>query len=280
VWDEDPAKLQLVDERCKLDVITTRAVWQSPKLKPLSEIERRYQFLDAIINGRGIRLDRAFVTAGRDLDVNERIAINLKLQELTFGAITSIDQAKRLLDAINARGHAMTTMNKRAVAQVLANKPDDYVRQLLEWRRNGARTTVAKLKRMLAYASPRDDRLRGCLRYHGSATGRWSGLGPQLQNLKKNESGLPLSLVDSVRASDRDAIARYGNPLAGRGSLTRGAVRQSRQGAQERRLRRRRIRGVGVGGRRGLEASRLRRISAHRRHLARTVQDHRAPDAA
>ena len=28
------------------------------------------------------------------------------------------------------------------------------------------------------------------------APGRWAGLGPQLQNLKKNESGLPLSVVD------------------------------------------------------------------------------------
>ena len=36
-WDEDPVKLALLYERCKLDVITTRAVWQSPKLKHLSE---------------------------------------------------------------------------------------------------------------------------------------------------------------------------------------------------------------------------------------------------
>src|SRR6478735_3711367 len=40
VWDEDPAKLQLLYQRCKLDVITARAVWHSPKLKPLSETER------------------------------------------------------------------------------------------------------------------------------------------------------------------------------------------------------------------------------------------------
>ena len=46
----------LLYERCKLDVITTRAVWQSPKLKQLSETERHYQLQDATINGRGIRL--------------------------------------------------------------------------------------------------------------------------------------------------------------------------------------------------------------------------------
>jgi hypothetical protein len=51
-WDEDPAKLQLVYERCKLDVITTRAVWQSPKLKHLSITERCYQLQDAVIPPR------------------------------------------------------------------------------------------------------------------------------------------------------------------------------------------------------------------------------------
>jgi DNA polymerase len=223
-WDEDPAKLQLLYARCTLDVITTRAVWQSPKLKHLSSTERRYQLQDMAINVRGVRCDRAFVTAAKELAVHERIAINLKLQELTHGTITSVDQRQRLLDAVNACGHAMTSLNKRAVAQVLANKPDDYVRQLLELRRTGARAAVNKFKRMLAYMSPIDDRMRGTLRMYGRATGGWAGLGPQLQNLKKNESNLPLSVVDSIRAGDRDGLTRYGNPLALLGDLSRAAL--------------------------------------------------------
>src|SRR6516162_7319617 len=223
-WDDDPVKLQLLYERCKLDVVTTRAVWQSAKLKRLSETERYYQLKDAVINGRGVRLDRAFTTAARDLATRERIAINLKLQELTHGAITSVDQPKRFLAAVNARGHSMTTVNKRAVAQVLANKPDDYVRQLLELRRAGARAAVNKFKRMLAYASPIDDRMRGTLRMYGGGPGRWAGLGPQLQNLKKNESGLPLSVVDSIRNGDRAEIARFGNPLALLGDISRASL--------------------------------------------------------
>jgi DNA polymerase len=223
-WDEDPAKLQLLYERCKLDVITTRAVWRSAKLKQLSPTERRYQIQDAIINARGIRCDRAFAGAARDLAIRERTAINLKLQELTRGSITSVDQAKRFLAAINARGHNMTSLNKRAVAQVLAHKPDDYVRQLLELRRVGARAAVNKFKRMLAYASSTDDRMRGTLRMYGGATGRWAGLGPQLQNLKKNESNLPLTVVDSIRIGDRSGIAQYGNPLALLGDVSRAAL--------------------------------------------------------
>ena len=93
---------------------------------------------------------------------------------MTHGTITSVDQPKRFLEAINARGHNMTTLNKRAVAQILAGKPDDYVRQLLELRRTGARAAVNKFKRMLAYASPTDDRMRGTLRMYGAGPGRWS----------------------------------------------------------------------------------------------------------
>jgi DNA polymerase len=199
-------------------------VWQSPKLKQLSSTERGYQIQDATINARGMRLDRVFAVAGRDLAIRERTAINLKLQELTHGAITSVDQPKRFLEAINARGHNATTLNKRAVAQILATKPDDYVRQLLELRRTGARAAVNKFKRMLVYASPADDRMRGTLRMYGAGPGRWSGLGPQLQNLKKNESGLPLSVVDSIRAGDRAGIAQYGNPLALLGDVSRAAL--------------------------------------------------------
>jgi DNA polymerase len=223
-WDEDPAKLQLVHKRNKLDTVTARAVWQSHKLKHPNETEQRYLIYDMSINTRGIRLDRAFAMAARDLAIAERTAINLKLQELTYGAITSVDQRDRFLEVINAHGHNMTTMNKRAVAQVLAGKPDNYVRQLLELRRDGARAAVNKFKRMLVYASPVDDRMRGTLRMYGGATGRWSGLGPQLQNLKKNESGLPLSVVDSIRSGDRTDIAQYGNPLALLGDVSRAAL--------------------------------------------------------
>jgi DNA polymerase len=223
-WDEDPVKLELVRARCRLDVITTRAVWQSSTLKHLSGTERRYQIQDGAINARGIRLDRAFAEAARDLAIRERVAINLRLQELTHGVITSVDQPKRFLREINAHGHGMTTMNKRAVAQVLANKPDDYVRQLLDLRRIGARAAVNKFKRMLDYASPADDRIRCVLRMYGAGPGRWTSSGPQLQNLKKNESSLPLAVVDSIRGGDRAEIARYGNPLALLGDVSRASL--------------------------------------------------------
>jgi hypothetical protein len=148
----------------------------------------------------------------------------LKLQELTNGSIKSIDQIPSLKEALEAHGHAMPSLNKRAVADALANKPDDYVRQLLELRQTGARAAVNKFKRMLAYASPTDDRMRGTLRMYGRATGGWSSPGVQLQNLKRNDSNLPVSVVDSIRAGDHDGLAQYGNPLALLGDVSRAAL--------------------------------------------------------
>jgi hypothetical protein len=96
LWDEDPAKLQLLYERCKLDVITTRAVWQSPKLHHLTETERRHQLQDAAVNGCGVRLDRTFAAAARDLAIRERTAVNLKLQGLTHDP-RSDDEIKAII---------------------------------------------------------------------------------------------------------------------------------------------------------------------------------------
>ena len=223
-WIEDEAKRQLLFERCRLDVITTRAVWTHPKLRHPSVTERHCQVHDAAINRRGIRLDRSFVEAAQTLAIQERNAINLRLAQLTAGSITSVDQVKRFVELINERGHAMTTLNKRGVAAVLASKPDAFVRELLELRRKGARASARKFARMLMFASEQDDRLRGTLRWHGGGPGRWVGLGPQLQNLDRNDLGVPLEAIELVRAGDRAGLARYGNPLTLIGSLARGAI--------------------------------------------------------
>jgi DNA polymerase bacteriophage-type len=66
--------------------------------------------------------------------------------------------------------------------------------------------------------------MRGTMRMYGGAPGRWSGLGPQLQNLKRNESGLPLSVVDDIREGNRAGIAAYGSPLALLGDISRAAL--------------------------------------------------------
>ena len=68
------------------------------------------------------------------------------------------------------------------------------------------------------------NRMRGTLRMYGGAPGRWAGRGPQLQNLKKNESNIPLAAVDVVRSRDRTRLRQFGNPLTVLGDIARATV--------------------------------------------------------
>jgi DNA polymerase len=222
-WVCDEEKLQRLIAYCKRDTLAARAVWRHSKLKQLTEDERRIQILDSIINRRGVHGDRVLAITARDMSVRERARINTILQQLTDGAINSVDQVARIRAAANAHGHAMSTLNKRSVSAVLAGGLSEHVRQLLELRRDGARSSTQKFERVLAYMDDTDDRLRGTMRFFGSATGRWSGRGPQLQNLKKNESGIPLAAINAVRRGDREQLRTFGNPLTVLGDIARAS---------------------------------------------------------
>jgi DNA polymerase len=224
----DPAArerdLALLLERCKNDVRATRAASNSPRLRPLLPEEREQLLLDAKINARGICANSAFLEAMRTLAVQERNAVNVRLNELTAGVVTSVDQVAKIKDAVNAHGHTMTSVNKRSVSATLAHQPDDFVRELLELRQRGAYASVRMAKRLLGYADPADDRIRGWGRIYGAGPGRWSSPGPQLHNLKRNDAEYPASLVDALIAGDYAELARYGNPLAVAAELSRAAL--------------------------------------------------------
>jgi DNA polymerase len=225
---EDPAArerdLALLLERCKNDVRATRAAYHSPRLRPLLPEERAQLLLDAEINDRGIRTNVPFLEAVRTLAVQERNAVNVRLNELTAGVVTSVDQVLKIKDAINARGHAMTTLGKRSVSATLAHEPDAYVHELLTLRQRGAYASVRAAKRLLAHADPVDGRIRGWGRIYGAGPGRWSSPGPQLHNLRRNDAEYPASLVDALLAGDHAELARWGNPLAVVAQLSRAAL--------------------------------------------------------
>jgi DNA polymerase family A/Toprim domain/CHC2 zinc finger len=222
--DQYQQDLALVIERCKRDVMATRACYNAPQLKHLLPVERELLLIDARINARGVRCNVPFLEAARELTTKERNAINTRLDELTCGAIRSVDQVGRIVKAVNERGHHLTSLAKRSVAAALAHHPDNYVQELLTLRQQGAYASVRKFKTFLNFADPDDQRVRDSLRIYGSATGRWSSLKPQLQNLKRNDAELPAFLVDDITAGNREALARFGNPLTLMGELSRAAL--------------------------------------------------------
>jgi hypothetical protein len=205
-------------------VAATRACYNDPRLRAQSPEERRLLLLDAKINARGVCANIPFLEAAHALAVKERNAINVRLNELTVGVVTSVSQCSRIMKLVNARGHHMTTLGKRSVAAALAHKPEDFVRELLALRQKGAFDSVRKFKKLMAFADPDDHRIRGALRIYGAGTGRWTSLGAQLHNLKRNDAELPASLIDALLTGDHAELTRFGNLLEVIGGLGRAIL--------------------------------------------------------
>jgi len=231
----DPAQyerdLALTIERCKTDVAATRACCGHTRpghndlsLRPLSPQERRILQLDAKINARGVHSNIPFLEAARAFAIWERNAVNVRLNELTAGVVTSVFQRDRILKMINDRGHNLTGLTKRSVTAALAHKPEDFVRELLTLRQKGAYTSAQRIKKILAFTDPNDRRIRGVLRYHGAHTGRWSSIGCNLHNLPRNDAELPASLIEAVLKTDHAELARWGNPLTVLAGLMRAVI--------------------------------------------------------
>jgi DNA polymerase family A/CHC2 zinc finger/Toprim domain len=216
--------LALLLERCKSDVEATRAAYKHPCLRSTSPEERELLVLDAEINERGIHAHVEFLEAARTFAVQERNAVNTRLDELTSGVITSVDQVARILAAVNARGHDMASLGKRSVAATLAHQPSGFVRELLELRQRGAFASTRKFKKLLGFTDPKDNRIHGSLRIYGAGPGRWSSIGAQLHNLPRNDNELPSSLIAALIAGDRNELARWGNPLQVVSALSRAAL--------------------------------------------------------
>jgi DNA polymerase len=225
---EDPVARKrdfaLLLERCKNDVRATRAAYNAPQLRPLPAEERHQLLLDAKINARGVCVNIPFVEAARALAVKERNAINTRLNELTAGVVTSVFQRDRIVKLVNEHGHQMSSLTKRSVAATLAHKPEDFVRELLTLRQRGAFMSVQKFKKLLAFTNPDDHRIRGSLRYHGGAPGRWTSLGANLHNLTRNDAEFPSSLIGALIAGDRTELARYGDPIEVISRLSRATL--------------------------------------------------------
>ena len=84
-----------------------------------------------------------------------------------------------------SRAASSQKLDRKAIEkQLLDEELPAPVRRALELRLGGAQAAVKKIDALLARAGD-DDRVRGAFRYHGAATGRWSGEGFQPQNLKR-----------------------------------------------------------------------------------------------
>ena len=116
------------------------------------------------------------------------------------------------------------TLDKKAIEKLLAGELSPPVRRVLELRQGGAQAAVKKLDALLARAGA-DDRVRGSFRYHGAATGRWSGEGFQPQNLKRPEIEDIDAAMIAVSTGDYQHVrSLYLQPLSVVGDCSRSMI--------------------------------------------------------
>jgi hypothetical protein len=221
-WHESESDLVLLDRYVIGDVEIERQLFNV--LPPLIDSEQAIWVLDQIINRRGFCTDVALARAACDIVQEERAAIKQAITDLTDGRITSPNQRDRILAFLRERGHEIQSLQKRAVASLLAGSPSAEVRQLLERRREGSKTAAHKFKALLASVDE-DGRIRGTLNYHGCGPGRWSGKGFQPQNLAKRIETADIdAAVEAILARDIDRVRELGAPITVAGDVSRAAI--------------------------------------------------------
>jgi len=195
-WYEDAKEYNRWFLYCCTDVETERLLDQF--LPELPEDELEMWQVDQKINERGIRIDREMVQKIVGFIEEYKILLNKKFSELTNHEIETASQTQKLLEWINKQGVQLDFLTAESIRTTLEGHAiPGKVRQVLQIRREIARTSTSKYEAMLNYTSSKDDRARGILMYYGApATGRWAGRGIQPQNLPRKSPGA----VDLVAA--------------------------------------------------------------------------------
>lgn len=195
-------------------------------LSQLNPTEQALWVLSCTINRRGFCVDREFAEAARRIARAAGPEINAELAQLTGGAVTSINQIAALRTWLAAQGCSTETLNKKAIEKLLRD-PDllpASVQRVLELRAGGAQSAVKKLDALLAHAGS-DDRVRYAFRFHGAATGRFSGEGYQPQNLKRPTVENLETAIAAVKTGDYAHVkSLYPRPLAVVGDCSRSMI--------------------------------------------------------
>jgi len=176
----DPKDYKKLHSYCKQDVRTESAV--SEALGPLPPSERQVWLMDQRINFRGVRADRNAILGALTILEQLHRETNAQIRELTAGEVTSINQSVKLKEYLNSLGLPIEGIGK-PVLDPLVNDPtiDPLAREIIDLRLASAKSSTAKYKAMLTRMDT-DDRMRELILYHGAHSGRWTGLGAQIQN--------------------------------------------------------------------------------------------------
>ena len=200
-----PDKWERFKKYASRDVEVCQAIWHRLAKFPVTDFERRIWALDARINERGVKVDLELAAAAVEVDKAYKAECMEEMRRLT--GLENPGSVVQLKGWLESRGLFPDSLDKEAVAGLLAEAKDPATIRVLQLRQLTGNTSTTKYKAMLASASIADARVRGLTQYYGaSRTGRWAGRIVQLQNLPQNHLAGIGSVRELLRQRDLETL--------------------------------------------------------------------------
>ena len=220
---DDPERLERWQSYMCRDVEVEREVYQ--ECSPLPPTEQLLWQLNCTINERGFLFDRALAKAAKQIAAAAGPEIDAELADITSGTVTGVNQIARIQNWLREQGYPLESLDKKVIEkQLLDPNLPTLVQRVLELRAGGAQAAVKKLDALLARAGD-DDRIRDEFRYHGAGTGRFSGQGVQVQNLKRPTIENLDDAIAAISTGNYEHVRKlYRKPLAMIGDCARSMI--------------------------------------------------------
>jgi len=183
-YNNDPKLLVEMYDYCVQDVVVERAI--SDGLPPLPYREHRIWSLTENMNNAGVPIDRAAAVGAVKYADRAAGQLNKRVEHLTGGDVERVSQVARLRGWLGKQGLHLDDLKAGTIDALLSSSGllTSDVRDVLQVRRSAGLASVKKFHAANARVCE-DGRVKDTHRYHGAATGRWSGVGLQIQNLKR-----------------------------------------------------------------------------------------------
>jgi len=185
------------DRLCQYNATDVEAEREIEDLLPnMPPWEREVWLMDARMNMRGFRIDKAAVAALHHVVDNEVRRLNIQMRALTGGSVSSTSDVGALARYAESFGYPNNGMAAPVLDALLADTSLPIrLRMVLALRKKASKTSTRKLVSMQD-CCPHDSRVRGLFQYAGAPrTLRWAGRLIQPQNLPRPLTGLDTGAV-------------------------------------------------------------------------------------
>lgn len=204
---------------CKTDVDTMYELLQALPASKFSDNEQKIWELTVKINNNGLPIDIEAAKVIYKLTETYKEQMNTLLPDLTDGIITKATQSTRITKWLQSEGVKTKNLQAATVEKLLKRIDLSYnVRTVLQLRQELGKSSTAKYLKLIDQVY--NKRIYDNLRYYGSNTGRWAGLGFQLLNLPRSKVKDAQPIIDKFY----DMSIIEDDPVGAAKSIVRGMI--------------------------------------------------------